>query len=100
SGFVVGIETDDDVAVVGPDGLALLEQDKHSIQSHAQPFGDRSRDLWNTLNIWIDALEKGGIPESARFLMATNKVVAPNCIAHAIGLPTTDAAVAACIVDL
>jgi hypothetical protein len=100
SGFVVGIETHDDVAVVGPEGPALLEQDKHSIASHAQPFGDRSRDLWNTLNIWMDALEKDGIPESARFLMATNKVVAPTCVAYAIGLATTDAAVAACIVDL
>ena len=57
AGSLVGVETDDDIAVRGADGTQILEQDKHSIQKDAEPFGDRSKDLWNTLRIWIAALE-------------------------------------------
>jgi hypothetical protein len=57
AGFVIGVETDDDVAVRGTDGSQLLEQDKHSIRDNVKPFGDRSKDLWNTLAIWIEALD-------------------------------------------
>lgn len=49
SGFTIGVETEDDVAIAGADGSQLLEQDKHSIRDTAKPFGDRSKDLWNTL---------------------------------------------------
>jgi hypothetical protein len=56
SGAAIGIETDDDVAVRSAN-TQLLEQDKHSIRDGAEPFGDRSKDLWNTLSIWLDAIE-------------------------------------------
>ena len=56
-GLVIGLETDDDVSVSGNGSSELLEQDKHSIRDGAVAFGDRSRDLWNTLAIWVEALD-------------------------------------------
>jgi len=57
AGSDVGIETDDDIAVRTGNAGKLLEQDKHSIQPDHEPFGDRSHDLWNTLGIWLEALD-------------------------------------------
>jgi hypothetical protein len=100
AGSVIGIETDDDVAIRGREGSRLLEQDKHSIQETAKPFGDRSHDLWNTLSIWIDALDNNEVStNSTHFLMVTNKSV-PDCIAHQIGRATKDDEITACITAL
>jgi hypothetical protein len=98
AGFVVGVETDDDVATHGPDGSKMLEQDKHSIRDHAEPFGNRSKDLWNTLAIWVEALDAGDVSaETTSFLMVTNKAL-PDCIAGQIGLAQTKAQIDACII--
>jgi hypothetical protein len=84
AGAAVGIETADDVAVREDTGSLLLEQDKHSIRDGAEPFGDRSKDLWNTLTIWIEAVESGQVTlETTAFLMVTNKIL-PDCIAKQI----------------
>jgi hypothetical protein len=100
AGFVIGVETDDDVAIRGKDGSQLLEQDKHSIQDNAKPFGDRSKDLWNTLATWVEALDAGEVEvETTRFLMVTNKVL-PECIARNISLAKSEAQVTACIAAL
>lgn len=100
AGFVVGVETDDDVAIRGNDGSQLLEQDKHSIRDNIKPFGDRSKDLWNTLATWIDALDAGEVAaETTRFLMVTNKAL-PDCIARKISLAESEDQVAACISSL
>lgn len=100
AGFIIGIETDDDVAVRGTDGSQLLEQDKHSIRNNVKPFGNRSKDLWNTLATWIEALDTGEVAaEATRFLMVTNKAL-PGCIARNIGLAETEAQVKACIAEL
>lgn len=97
AGFTIGMETDDDVAVRGPDASRVLEQDKHSIRDKSEPFGDRSKDLWNTLVIWLEALEANQImAETTNFLMVTNKAL-PECIAHQIGRAKSESEVAACI---
>lgn len=97
AGSVIGIETDDDVAIRGPGPERILEQDKHSIREDAQPFGDRSKDLWNTLAIWLDAIDNGEIPAgTTRFLLVTNKVL-PECITRQIGRAASDADASACI---
>lgn len=73
-GAEVGIEVLDDVAVRGGvDGLLILEQDKSSVGSGV-PLGDRSRNLWNTLGIWLHAIRDGeaGI-DTTRFCLVTNK---------------------------
>lgn len=100
AGFLVGVETDDDVAIRGTDGSRLLEQDKHSIKDKSKPFGDRSKDLWNTLAIWVEALDAGEVAaETTRFLMVTNKVL-PECIARNINLAESETEVMACIAEL
>jgi len=94
---VVGIETDDDVAVREAGVIQTLEQDKHSIRGDAVPFGDRSKDLWNTLAIWIDALNLGEVVAcTTLFLMVTNKVL-PQCLAKIIGEAKKEEEVEACI---
>lgn len=97
AGSMVGIETDDDVAVRNPNASQLLEQDKHSIRAGAEPFGDRSKDLWNTLAIWIVALdEQQVLADNTIFLMVTNKVL-PDCIARKIGCAKSEPEITACI---
>lgn len=98
--FLVGIETDDDVAVRGSDNSQVLEQDKHSIRDDAEPFGNRSKDLWNTLAIWLEALDSDQIKADATiFIMVTNKVL-PECIARNIGLAESEPEIDACIAAL
>ena len=97
AGFAIGIETDDDVAVRHTDGTRTLEQNKHSIQENAEPFGDRSKDLWNTLSIWVTALETGELESGkARFLMVTNKTL-PDCIGKRISRAKTKDEICECI---
>jgi hypothetical protein len=97
SGFKIGIETDDDVAVQGSEGERVLEQDKHSIQADAQPFGDRSVDLWKTLSIWIDALDTGEVDaDKTKFLMVTNKTL-PDCLAKKIGRAKEQSEITECV---
>jgi len=99
AGSVIGVETDDDVAVRGADASELLEQDKHSVNENAEPFGDRSKDLWNTLTIWIDALDNKEVADTTRFLMVTNKML-PECIAKKIGRANSEAEITACVAAL
>lgn len=98
AGFLVGIETHDDVAIQGLDASLQLEQDKHSV-SDGKPFGDRSKGLWNTLATWIDALHKQEVPDGTHFLMVTNKTL-PECIARQISNAKTDADIDACLTKL
>lgn len=100
AGSVVGVETDDDVAVRGPDATQVLEQDKHSIRVDAVPFGDRSKDLWNTLAIWVEALDAGEVKgETTHFMMVTNKVL-PECIAKKISRAKSEEEITACVAAL
>lgn len=100
AGFLIGIETDDDVAIRHEDGSRTLEQNKHSIQEDAEPFGDRSKDLWNTLSIWVTALEDGELDGgNTRFLMVTNKTL-PDCIAKRISKAEKSDEITACIQEL
>jgi hypothetical protein len=96
AGFIIGVETDDDVAIRGADASEQLEQDKHSVSEDGEPFGDRSKDLWNTLAIWIDALDDKEVADTTRFLMVTNKLL-PECIAKKIGRASSEVEITACI---
>ena len=100
AGSVVGVETDDDVAVRGADATQILEQDKHSIQKDAEPFGNRSKDLWNTLKIWIESLDAGEVVAGKTlFMMVTNKTL-PECIAQKIGRAKSEEEIDACVAAL
>jgi hypothetical protein len=100
AGASVGIETADDVEVHGPNDTSLLEQDKYSILEAAQPFSDRSKGLWNTLAIWIEAIDSGERSiDSTSFLMVTNKAV-PECIARRIARARSKDEIDACVAEL
>ena len=100
SGAAIGIETTDDVAVSLKNGQLVLEQDKHSIRDNAEPYGNRSKDLWNTLSIWLGAIEAKEVAiESTHFFLVTNKVL-PDCIAKQIGAAESSEAAAACVAEL
>lgn len=97
AGAIVGIETDDDVAVKGLEEGSVLEQDKHSVREDGEPFGDRSKDLWNTLSTWIQAVDANEvIVGKTLFLMVTNKKL-PECLAKQIGTAIESPEVDACI---
>jgi hypothetical protein len=55
-GELVGIETSDDVVRQEQDGRLVSEQAKHSLVGR-NPFTDRSRGLWRTLEIWAIQLK-------------------------------------------
>lgn len=100
AGAAIGIETADDVAVLAADGSLVLEQDKHSIRDAAEPFGDRSKDLWNTLMIWIEAVESKQVAlETTAFLMVTNKVLT-DCIAKQIAAAAEPVDAEKCVLAL
>jgi hypothetical protein len=100
SGSMVGIETLDDVAVLTSGGSLILEQDKHSIRENGAPFGNRSKDLWNTLSIWLDAMESGDvISERTVFFLVSNKVL-PECLARKISAASDEISADACIKEL
>jgi len=74
-GSQVGIETLDDVAVIFPEGQRLLEQDKH-YTSDKRPLADRSKEFWNSLKVWLDALKNEELDiKSTRFHLVTNGVL-------------------------
>lgn len=75
---VVGIETDDDIAVAVQSGVTQREQLKHTT-SGSTPFGDRSKDLWNTLAIWLDAAANTEFEVEKCALILTTNVSLTDC---------------------
>jgi hypothetical protein len=100
AGSSIGIETADDVEVCNPDSTFVLEQDKYSIIEDAQPFSNRSKGLWNTLAIWIEAIDsRERSIDSTSFLMVTNNAV-PDCIARRMAHAESKGEIDACIAEL
>ena len=87
----VSIELIDDVAIVDETGdIVYREQDKSSIQEAGQPYKDRSKDLWNTLKIWIDAAKNGSLsPDSTKLVCVSNKKLNDNALIHKISFAET-----------
>lgn len=100
SGSRIGIETCDDVSASHANGSQVLEQDKHSIREDGLPFGDRSKDLWNTLATWMGALVTQEISaDNTVFFLVTNKLL-PDCLAKKIGAAKTPDEADLCIQGL
>ncbi|MBO6515449.1 MAG: hypothetical protein JJ975_02765 [Bacteroidia bacterium] len=85
-GATVGVETADDVTVVNDKGETVIrEQDKNSVQADGVPIKDRSNDLWNTLYIWVKALESGEFKtENVGLFFATNKPIPEDALVKKI----------------
>jgi len=72
-GAMVGIETLDDVAVVFSGGQQIREQDKH-YTSDKKPLADRSKELWNSLLVWLSAVEAEDLDmTTVEFHLVTNQ---------------------------
>jgi hypothetical protein len=94
----VGIETDDDVVVMLENGNKILEQDKSSTTNY--PFNTSRKDLWNTLSIWLDAVENDEIKiENTTFYLVTNKVNVDS-IAKKIGDSNSEEEIDLCIKEI
>lgn len=85
-GSVVGIETLDDIAVVSSDGSMKLEQAKHYV-SEKEPLADRSKELWNSLKIWLDGIQREEIDsEKTEFFLVTNKTITKGIVSDLMSL--------------
>lgn len=98
----VSIELVDDVAAVNEKGeVVYREQDKSSIQENGEPFKNRSKDLWNTLKIWIDDVKNGTLKiESTKLVCVTNKKLDKDLIIKKIAAAKTEEEIAAAILLL
>ena len=73
NGDVVGIETLDDVAIVGVDGTKILEQDKFTTDDTGKVYGDKTHNLLNSLSTWLTAALKGELDcAKTKFRLVTN----------------------------
>jgi hypothetical protein len=97
-GTAVGLETEDDVTVMTADGGKIREQDKSSIQEGHWPYGDKTYALWNTLCIWVRAIDSGEVDvEKTEFFLVTNKIIPNGCLVEAISTASDPIKVAECI---
>lgn len=81
----VGVECLDDVVSEKSDGV-VLEQAKHSLNPAGNPFTERSKNLWRTLEIWTDAIDAHAIDlPTTKFVLVTNQTVPEDCLAREIG---------------
>ncbi len=71
----VGIEQLDDVELKA-DGQRLLFQLKHSISATPAAITVRSRSLWRTMKVWIDALPSLTLAETTLHLVAVGDIPA------------------------
>ena len=69
----VGIEQLDDVELRA-DGQKLLFQLKHSISANPPAITIKSRSLWRTMKVWIDALPTLNLAETTLHLVAVGKI--------------------------
>lgn len=100
-GDFIGIETLDDVSIISNDGNLILEQDKHSLQEKSTPLSDKSKNLWNTLSIWITALKNGELDiNRTTFFLVTNKEKTKQYIVDKISDATTEESIRSVINEL
>ncbi len=82
AGASIGIETADDIEVRDSDATSVLEQDKFSVRREYPAVQRSIQGLWNTLAIWVEAIDSGELSiDSTSFLMVTNNTV-PDSIAR------------------
>lgn len=79
---LIGVETEDDVTEIKhtKNGVEMaFTQAKFSLQSNGQPIGNRSRNFWHTLHIWLELADKH--PNAKKeFYFLTNREVPADAI--------------------
>lgn len=79
--FSVSVELIDDVSIHKSDGSVILtEQDKYSISQTSSTFSDSSKDLWRTLQIWIQKVNEKILSFDNEFICCSNKKMPNNYI--------------------
>lgn len=79
--YSISIELIDDVAIHKSDGSVILtEQDKYSISQTSSTFSDSSKDLWRTLQIWINKINEKILSFDNEFICCSNKKMPTNYI--------------------
>jgi C-terminal domain 7 of the ABC-three component (ABC-3C) systems len=71
--FLCRIEALDDIQFENDDNTIDLLQTKHHISKKAK-LTDSSVDLWKTLRIWAEAIQKGTLNESATLYLITTSI--------------------------
>jgi hypothetical protein len=84
----IGIEQMDDVELKA-DGQTLLYQLKHSIGEVPPPISIKSRSLWRTIKVWVDALPSLVLSETTFFLVTVGGIVANDSLS-ALASPSED----------
>lgn len=86
----ISVELIDDVAISdGKGNVIYREQDKSSVKK-GNTFKDRSKDLWNTLFIWIKDVEDGNLnPKKTKLICATNNSLDEDSLIKKIALAAT-----------
>lgn len=98
-GTKVGIETEDDVVSFEAKGKTIREQDKCSIVN-TNPLSNRSKNLWKSLKIWVDAIEAGEVDLSnTEFHLVTN-IGSSECLARQMGRAKDDDSIDLCVEKL
>jgi len=98
-GTKVGIETEDDVVSFEAKGKTIREQDKCSTVN-TNPLSNRSKNLWKSLKIWVDAIEAGEVDLSnTEFYLVTN-IRSPECLARQMGKAKDDDSIDLCVEKL
>jgi hypothetical protein len=94
------IERFDDVAFEGEGRARELLQTKHHIQGVGN-LSDRSRDLWRTLRVWIDALDAGtAVLPGATFSLLTTATAPEGSVAARLRTGRRDPATALATLEL
>lgn len=68
--FLIRYEVLDDVEFVGSDDASELIQTKHHLAKEAS-LTDASRELWGTLEIWIELIQLGHLPAGTQLSLIT-----------------------------
>lgn len=98
-----GIETADDVEELVPTASGVLqvsEQDKLTTGSK-NPLQDSSKNLWNTLRNWLDALDQARLKYAhLQFVIVTNKPIVEGSLADKLSTAQTSESIADVIILL
>lgn len=97
AGKSVAVECVDDVSRHREGKTVAQEQDKHTITRSNAVLGDRSTDLWRTLQIWVQGIRDTDQP-STRYLLVTN-ASPKGAIVDAMRRPAHDAERSAAIIS-
>lgn len=92
---LVGVETLDDVTTLSfnesRESTITLEQDKYTGKENFNPIGDKSHNLWHTLNIWLSNLkEYRSSYNEINFYLTTNILLPEDSLAKRISSAVSD----------